>query len=304
MKKSGVRRGVLVYKGPDPAGKMEIPARFKDVSYLVFDTKGRVVGILPAAVNPSDPTEIVSHPGITYGGMIRGHRLGGNSLVSVFETILDTYRGQGFRSFLYKPVPRVYQVVPSEDDLYALFRLGAERSRCDLSAAIDLDQRQAPSKRRKRGFKKAEKSGIVIQTGFEHLEAYWRILSDNLSRRHNVSPVHTVEEMLELASRFPGRIVLVTGSLNAEPVAGTVLFRTRRTAHTQYLASSDLGRETCALEYVIEHCIRLAVNEKKRYFSFGVSSESDGKVLNESLHDFKIEFGGGGIVHEFYRINL
>ncbi len=26
MKKSGVRRGVLVYKGPDPAGKMKIPA--------------------------------------------------------------------------------------------------------------------------------------------------------------------------------------------------------------------------------------------------------------------------------------
>ena len=28
MKKSGVRRGVLVYKGPDPAGKMEIPVDF------------------------------------------------------------------------------------------------------------------------------------------------------------------------------------------------------------------------------------------------------------------------------------
>ena len=27
MKKSGVRRGVLVYKGPDPAGKMEIPVQ-------------------------------------------------------------------------------------------------------------------------------------------------------------------------------------------------------------------------------------------------------------------------------------
>ena len=25
LKKSGVRRGVLVYKGPDPIGKMEIP---------------------------------------------------------------------------------------------------------------------------------------------------------------------------------------------------------------------------------------------------------------------------------------
>ena len=27
MKKSGGRRGVLVYKGPDPAGKMEIPVK-------------------------------------------------------------------------------------------------------------------------------------------------------------------------------------------------------------------------------------------------------------------------------------
>ena len=31
MKKSGVRRGVLVYKGPDPAGKMEIPDWVEDM---------------------------------------------------------------------------------------------------------------------------------------------------------------------------------------------------------------------------------------------------------------------------------
>ena len=34
MKKSGVRRGVLVYKGPDPAGKMEIPVDMSKVVYV------------------------------------------------------------------------------------------------------------------------------------------------------------------------------------------------------------------------------------------------------------------------------
>ena len=36
MKKSGVRRGVLVYKSPDPAGKMEIPVK-TNTSWLLLE---------------------------------------------------------------------------------------------------------------------------------------------------------------------------------------------------------------------------------------------------------------------------
>ena len=35
MKKSGVRRGVLVYKGPDPAAKMKIPASIVLLIWMV-----------------------------------------------------------------------------------------------------------------------------------------------------------------------------------------------------------------------------------------------------------------------------
>lgn len=279
-------------------------SRLKDASLLILDDKNNLVGILPAAADPDDPTIVISHPGITYGGLIHATRLRGARLLNSFESILETYSGLGFKNFIYKSIPRVYQLVPSEDDLYALFRLGAERTRCDLSTAINFNQREVPSDRRKRAFKKAIKSGIMIRTKYDNLKAFWEVLSENLSQRHGVAPVHTFEEMWELGCRFPKNITLVTGFFGDQLVAGTIVFRTKQTDHTQYLASSELGKTTGALDLLVESCIERAINDGKRFFSFGISSESSGKVLNEGLNDFKVEFGGGGIVHEFYRIQL
>jgi len=45
------------------------------------------------------------------------------------------YADQGFSALRYKAVPYIYQSTPGQDDLYALFRLGAARLRCDLSCA-------------------------------------------------------------------------------------------------------------------------------------------------------------------------
>jgi lipid II:glycine glycyltransferase (peptidoglycan interpeptide bridge formation enzyme) len=59
-----------------------------------------------------------------------------------------------------------------------------------------------------------------------------------------------------------------------------------------------------ALDAVIEHCIEQAMRDAKRWFDFGISTESQGLVLNEGLYRFKSEFGGGGTVHEFFEIDL
>lgn len=280
-------------------------SRFKDVSLLIYDAKNHLVGILPAAVSPLDSAEVVSHPGITYGGLLHNHHLQGAGILSSFEKILDQYRALGFKGFLYKAIPRVYHLIPSEDDLYALFRLGAERVRCDLSSAVDLKQRHAKISRSLRNsLKNARRNDIRVEYGMANLEGFWEVLSGKLSRRHGVSPVHTVEEMLELASKFPNKIELAVGFYNSKVVAGTVLFKTRLSTHAQYGACNEEGSETGALDYVIENCITNALNENKRYFNFGISNEQEGTILNEGLHQFKMKFGGGGIVHEFYRIKL
>jgi hypothetical protein len=41
-----------------------------------------------------------------------------------------------------------------------------------------------------------------------------------------------------------------------------------------------------------------------RYFDFGVSNEQGGQILNEGLYRFKMSFGAGGVVHEFYEVAL
>jgi hypothetical protein len=278
--------------------------RFQDASLQIHDSKGRLIGVLPAAVNPADPTEIVSHPGITYGGIVHGRRLIGSDLLLAFEEILDVYRGQGFQRFLYKPVPRVFQTVPSEDDLYALFRLGADRCRCDLSAAIDLSRRARISQRRARRLKQATRIGMVVHRDLKYLESYWSILTENLAERHGKTPVHSIGEIRDLAMRFPEEIVLASGHLDTELVAGAVLFKMRNTVHTQYLASNARGKETAALDYVIEDCIQHALAAGTQYFSFGISTEQDALVLNDGLHAFKTKFGAGGIVHEIYSVTL
>ena len=44
--------------------------RFQDFSLVIEDGNRRVVGVFPAAIDPEMEARIVSHPGITYGGIV------------------------------------------------------------------------------------------------------------------------------------------------------------------------------------------------------------------------------------------
>jgi len=278
--------------------------RFPDASLVVLDGQGRWVAVLPAAIDCRDPTVVVSHPGITYGGLLHAGALQGGLMIEAFECVRECLARRGFERFRYKAVPYIYHRAPSSDDLYALYRLGAGRYRCDLSCAIDLDNRARPSERRRRGLKKACRSGVRVAEGPSLAGALWKVLEANLDLRYKLKPVHTVDEILLLHSRFPANIEFVAAELEGRVVAGVVLFCTPAVVHSQYTASNAEGREVCALDAVFEHCLEKARLRGARYFSFGVSTEDDGRYLNAPLHEFKREFGGGGVVHDFYELAL
>ncbi|MEW5709899.1 MAG: GNAT family N-acetyltransferase [Pseudomonadota bacterium] len=275
--------------------------RFQDLS-LILEDGGRWVGLFPAALHPEDARCVVSHPGITYGGLLHAGALRGERAVEAFAAIRDYFAAHGYSRLVYKSVPTFYHTTPAQDDLYALFRLGAARVRCDLSCAIDLARRLPPSERRRRGQRKALRSGVEIREGSGFLPALWEVVMDNLQRKHRVSPVHTVAEITLLAERFPDNIRCVVALCAGELVAGTVIFSTMLADHAQYIASSERGYEVAALDAVFEHCIANAINNGKRWFDFGISTENSGLVLNEGLYRFKSEFGGGGVIHEFFEL--
>lgn len=277
--------------------------RFDDAS-LILEDNGSWLGIFPAARHPANEGCVASHPGLSYGGMVHRGKLRGTDMIAALSAVCLHYAGAGYSSLLYAPTPAIYHRIPSQDDLYALFRLGAVRTRCELSIAIDLERRRLPGSRRRRCLDKAGKAGIRIETGTRLLRRFWPVLTDNLRQRHGVAPVHDLDEITLLADRFPENIRCLCGLSGDDVAAGILLFSTATADHIQYAATAPEGRAVGALDAVIEHAVRAAGEAGKRWFDFGISTENQGLTLNDGLHEFKSEFGGGGITLETFKLTL
>jgi len=277
--------------------------RFQDISLVIEDSSGQMIGVFPAAIDPAKQDRAISHPGITYGGIVHNGKVRGTVMVKVLHLISETYQKIGVCTLRYKTVPYIYHRVPASDDLYALFRLEAVRYRCDLCSTIDLDSQVRLSRGRTQALKKARNAGVCIKYGTKYLEEFWQILEEN-KKKYGVKPIHSWQEIQYLYSLFPDNIEIVVGVLNNQVVAGAVLFKTDQVIHPQYGAASLEGYTICALDLIYQHCIEKSKSARVRYFDFGISNENEGHYLNESLDEFKSMFGGRGVVHEFYEINL
>lgn len=277
--------------------------RFQDLSLLVVDSRGRMVGLLPAAIGAESST-VDSHPGITYGGLVHQGELSGERTLAAFEAALNFYRTQGFKLLRYRAIPRPYQRMPSDDDSYSLFRLNAVRTRVDLAAGFEMASRASPSHGRIHDFKLASKSGVEVQMRGSDWPGFWDILEALLASRHGSRPVHTLAEIIQLSQLFPQEIELLVARVGSAIVAGAVLFHTARVSHTQYLASSPNGREQGALSKVMEVAIERAQALGRLWFSAGTSNEQGGRVLNSGLYQWKLSFGSGSFAHETFELSF
>jgi hypothetical protein len=277
--------------------------RFEDCSVVITDDEGRLEGVLPAARVPDEPTTVESHPGATYGGIVHRGRLSGERMVEAMAAVTEHFGTAGCHAFRYKPTPLPYHRLPAQDDLYALFRMGASRHRCDLTAVFSTDGRGPISHGRKSAIKLARRAGVTVAEDWSVLDAFWEVLGENLER-FGAAPTHRREEMHQLHDRFPDAIRLFTAQLAGEVVAGAVAFDAGPARHTQYLASSQAGRDVGALDAVIDMLSDRAPSDGLRFVDFGTSSEDGGWSLNETLYRFKRSFGAGSVVHEHYTLDL
>lgn len=288
------RNGNLLHR----RGYMDYHAdRFVDAS-LVVEKDGEVVAVFPAS---ADGAQVVSHGGLTYAGLISTRALRAVAMLEVFERIAGYYRGRGTTRLLYKAVPHVFHAYPAEEDLYALHRLGAQLVRRDLSSVIALREGFRFTDERRRAIAKAGKSGLRVESGGD-LTAFHALLTEVLSA-HGVAPTHSLAELRLLQSRFPGEIVLHEVRDGDVLLAAALVYDLGPVAHTQYLAASERGRQRHALSLLLAGLIE-TVYAGKRHFSFGISTEQGGRVLNAGLVEQKERFGARAVVHDFYQWEL
>ncbi|GGA38826.1 GNAT family N-acetyltransferase [Dyella nitratireducens] len=268
--------------------------RFIDRSLMV-ERNGEAVAVFPASLKDG---VVTSHGGLTYAGLITTRAMRAEWTLEVFERIGEHYRALGMKRIVYKAVPHVFHAYPADEDLYALHRLGARLKRRDVSSVIALREPFAFTDGRRRAVNKARKSTVRLQVGAD-LAGFHALVTDVLHSRHDVAPTHSLAELRLLQGRFPQQIVLHEARDGDALLAGTLVYDFGRVVHTQYLAASEAGRECNALNLLLAELIERTYADR-HYFSFGVSTEREGQVLNGGLITQKEYFGARAVVHDFY----
>ena len=282
--------------------------RFCDYSLMYFNDKNKLIALLPGnAISSSSSATFSSHSGLTYGGFVLSPHTRAVEILELFEITKQYLKSEGFGAWEYKSVPSIYHRMPSEEDEYALWLNNAELKVCNLSTTIDLrssfSEYSDPEKSRRQH--KALLEGFEIKET-EDFSEFWQIVEDLLAKKYNVKPVHTLEEISLLHSRFPSKIRCFVASLNNKVEAGIVVYETDTVAHAQYTEATDFGLSKGAVvllyKYLIEyyHSQRFGI----RYFDFGISNEDKGRYLNHSLISFKEDFAGRGVTYKTYQITL
>ena len=273
--------------------------RFADHSLMVF-CGNKLVALLPA--NLAADGTLISHEGLTYGGLVVSRPATLHDVLACFHACLRYLHEQRISRLLYKRIPGFYNTLPDDEVAYALFLLEARLYRRDCAVVISQADRLPFQERRKRQIKKADRFNVRIVQETNYGTFWERVLVPRLAARHGVRPVHSVEEITLLASRFPDNIKQFSAYCGEDIVAGTTIYETPSVAHAQYIAVTDQGQKIGALDYLfrwlIDECYR-----SKQYIDLGICNEREGRSLNQGLQDWKEGFGGRCYGHDFYELS-
>ena len=165
--------------------------------------------------------------------------------------------------------------------MYAIFVNNGKLIRRDASSAIFLFNKIKVSQLRLRGIKKARMNNLMVKVSND-FASFLRLCNRYCGTNTNSNPFTPIREMELLSNKFPQNIKLFAAFDGDKMLAGVLVFETEVVAHCQYMVNSADGKGLGALDMVIDHLIN-EYSDKKRYFSFGVSTENNGAFLNEGL---------------------
>ena len=271
--------------------------RFEDFSLMVYKEE-KLYAVLPA--NKKGET-VYSHQGLTYGSFVLQDSAKLSNSFQAFKTILEFLFLEGINKLDIRLIPTFYNSLPSDELEYILFKAEASLVKRDVIMLINYQNKLRFQKNRREGINKAKRKGLTVKVDGDY-DAFWNeILIPNLQSKHSASPVHSLDEIKLLASRFPNHISQVNVYKDDKIVAGTTVFLTKNVVHPQYV-SGDLNKNVLgSLDFLYDFILDY-YKEGRNYFSFNTSSEDNGELLNEGLLFWKESCGARPHIFNNYSI--
>ena len=271
--------------------------RFQDASLMVFE------GDKPIALFPANIQEdcVYSHQGLTYGGLVIGLNTKFQTTYRAYKALLLYLHTKGITKAYIKLIPTFYNTLPADELSYLLYKSGATLQKRDILMVIDYRNYKGFQKNRREGINKARRHGLEVKID-TNFEAFWNtILIPNLAKKHQVKPVHSLEEITALAKRFPEHIKQVNVYQDGKIVAGTTVFLTKTTVHPQYVSGNTNKNTLGSLDLLYDYIIH-AFKAQRWYFDFNISSEANGTILNQGLLFWKETCGARAFTADNYLV--
>lgn len=263
--------------------------RFEDASLIIYERN------IPIAIFPAEREgqKIYSHRGLSYAGWIISSDLDLPQLEMLVKSTLSYWENEQCQLALVRAIPDFYAKSPQQYLWQFIEKYGGKKKFTALHQVIDLPFR-IKNKGKKWGKSKAVQTGLQIRHGMD-IPWFWEsLLIPNLAARHQVSPAHSMEEMIYLKNLFPHQIQSVGVYQGQEVLGGAVLFIHERVVHVQYIAALEEGRKYKCLDYLMLYLIEEAFPDKA-FFSMGHSQEPQTGLINQGLYAWKKSLGAKAV---------
>lgn len=277
--------------------------RFKDAS-LVFYKENQILALLPATEINRDGQKILSsHQGASYGGFVALSPLSVKDAFLLVENLQDYARQEKYDGIDMTLPPQIYLNRPNNYIEFAMVKNGFTYRKREISSVIPLDfsvdeilNTFNPSSRR--AVRRAKKQNVFVEQSNQY-ETFYEILKRNLKMRHQVTPTHTVEELLKLKDLFPERIKLFAAFAGETMVAGVVMFICNsNVALAFYISHNEEYQHFRGVNLLFYEIIKWCIEKKYRFLDYGIFTVN--MEPNWGLGRFKESFGAQGVFRDSF----
>ncbi len=283
--------------------------RFVEKSFILHKG-GVIVAYFPGAEIDG---EFVSHPGSTFGGPVIAKTCYNASQLKEILTQADQHLASQFKRARLKVTPAMFAEESPDLLDYMLEHLGYSRY-TELSSrnplCKDMDIVAQCNRNQRRLWKEFNKFAESVPQGSiqyrdltseEDIATFYKFLVIS-KEKHHTKPIHTLEDLMDLKQRLPENIRFKGLFYNGRYVCGMLQFVFPRTKviHDQNISpdeSFDLFHHTTPMNIM---ALQEAAQQGYTSFSWGISTEDRGTILNEDLFHYKESFGAVGTVNASY----
>ena len=273
--------------------------RFEDFSIMIYNGN-KLIALVPGNI---DLNNVYSHQGLTYGGILIQSDSKFTEYLEIFSEVLRFLKKKSINSLCVRQIPTIYNFNFNDELDYLSFVTDSKNYRKDIISVINLQSDFKIAKDRINGYKRGLKNLLEFREANDFDDFWNELLIPNLAKKYSVNPVHSLDEIGLLKSRFKSNIRQFNVYKENKIVAGTTIFQTKNVVHVQYTASNSKKNILGSLDFLFYKLIT-DVYSKHKYFDFGTSNERDGKKINQGLMYWKEGFGARSLTQNFYKFDI